>query len=107
MGAPVNHKRIRERYTPKPNAGERAHHLRVMERGCLVCKREAIAHHILQGSPNKRWRRDHQLVVPLCDRHHTELHANGSERAWQKLEGLDLAHEAEFLRTESIMEGIL
>jgi hypothetical protein len=39
---------------------------------------------------------------------HTELHdVIGDEIAWQEKYGLDLAFEAETLRGESIMEGVL
>ena len=107
MGAPVNHKRIRERYNPVPNASERRHHARVMERGCLVCQGEAIAHHILQSSPHKRWRRDHLQVVPLCDACHRGLHGNGDEIAWQDSFRLDLANEAQMLKLESMQEGLI
>jgi hypothetical protein len=103
----INHGRNKPKYSPVPNAQERRHMSRVMERGCLVCGGQAIAHHILQHSQHKRWRRDHQQVVPLCDRHHAELHGNGNEIAWQEGHGLDLAEEAQMLLLESVMEGIL
>lgn len=107
MGYPVNHKRIREKYNPEPNAAERRHHARVMQDGCLVCGGPAVVHHVLQNTPNKRWRRDHKIVVPLCDPHHRELHNHGNEAEWQKPHGLDLVWEAETRRNESIYEGIL
>ncbi len=80
--------------------------MRVMELGCLVCGGQSIAHHILQDSPHKRWRRDHLQVVPLCDSHHRELHANGNELAWQEIYGLDLADEARLLELASIYAGV-
>lgn len=105
MGAPA--KRIKEKYNPTPTASEKRHHIRVMADGCLVCGKTAIAHHIMQSSPNKRWRRDHQLVVPLCHFHHDQLHASGNELAWQEAANLDLSWEAETRRLESIYGGIL
>ncbi len=101
------HKPIREKYNPTPSAAEKRHHLRVMREGCMVCQGEAIAHHILQDSPYKRWRRDHRQVVPLCDTHHRELHASGDEIAWQQEHGLELANHARLLELESVDEGIL
>lgn len=107
MGAPVNHKRIKAKYNPIPTAREKRHHLRVMADGCLVCGKPAVAHHIMQDSKSKRWRRDHELVVPLCHFHHDQLHRNGNEIEWQETCNLDLAWEAETRRLESIHEGIL
>lgn len=107
MGYQVNHKRTRERYNPTPNAAEKRFHLSVMERGCLVCGADAIAHHVLQDTPNKRWRRDHLIVVPLCDPHHRELHGTGDELEWQAGYELDLANEAEFYRLEALQGGLI
>jgi hypothetical protein len=109
MGYEPNHKRIRERYNPTPTEREKRHHLRVMDLPCLVCLATpcGVFHHLLQNCAGKRWRRDHEFGVPLCDPCHRGLHANGSEIAWQGSFGLDLAQEAEFLRLESVNEGIL
>ena len=101
------HKPIREKYSPTPSAAEKRHHLRVMGQGCMVCQAEAIAHHILQKSPYKRWRRDHRQVVPLCDAHHRELHAHGDEREWENGYQLELANHARMLELASVYEGIL
>ena len=100
--------RTKPRYNPKPNAKERAHHLRVMGLGCLVTGGDAIAHHILQPCVGKRWRRDHAFVVPIAPHLHTELHdVIGDEIAWQNKYGLNLADVASFLRLESMNEGVL
>ena len=107
MGAPVNHRRLKPKYNPTPNSRERKHHAFVMEQGCLVCGGPSVGHHVLQDTPNKRWRRDHQILVPLCDGHHRELHANGNEIKWQQGHGLNLSKEAEFYRLQSIYMGIL
>lgn len=107
MVKPTGH--IKERYKRDPNAAERRHHMRVLCLPCLVCQVEpcGVAHHILQDSPYKRFRRDHRQVVNLCDPHHRELHANGNELAWQDAHELDLLNQARMLELESIMEGIL
>jgi len=100
--------RIKPKAGRKASPAERRHHMAVMAYGCLVCGRDAVAHHILQDSPSKVGRRDHSLVVPLCSVHHAELHDTfGDELAWQKKHGLNLANEAEFYRAESVMGGIL
>lgn len=38
---------------------------------------------------------DDKYTVPLCRTHHMELHANGDERLWWDLQGVD---PEEFLR---------
>jgi hypothetical protein len=78
-----------------------------MERGCLVCGRDAVAHHVMQDCLGKRWRRDHEFVVPLCNDCHGDLHLNDSETAWQDSFSLDLPRIAEDLRDGSYEEGIL
>jgi hypothetical protein len=99
--------RTKPRYNPKPSARERDHHAAVMECGCLVCGRDAIAHHVMQDCAGKRWRRDHEFVVPLCNECHTGLHRHGSEASWQEGFSLDLQCIAEDLRDVSYEEGIL
>jgi hypothetical protein len=99
--------RTKEKYNPTPSPSEKAHHLRVMALGCLICRGDAVAHHILQRSPHKHWRRDHQQVVPLCGPHHGELHGMGDEIKFEQKYGLDLAGEAWALQLESIHGGIL
>jgi len=107
MGYQVNHGRIREKYNPIPNAKEYAHHLRVMELPCIGCGGYAgNAHHVLEESPFKRWRRDHRIVVPVCHYCHTQIHdVHGTERKWRP--DLDCIAEARMLELESITEGVL
>ena len=107
MGYQPDHRPIREKYSPVRTAREKRHKRFIEEQGCLVCGGPSVGHHVLQETPNKRWRRDHQILVPLCDGHHRELHANGNEIKWQQGHGLNLSKEAEFYRLQSIYAGIL
>jgi hypothetical protein len=76
---------------------------------CICCGREGgVFHHLLADSPSKAGRRDHCQVVPLYSHNHAELHTiYGNELAWQDNYGLDFASEAQFLRLQSVEEGLL
>lgn len=97
-----------------PTAKERKHIERVMSLGCLVCKAPASAHHVT-GSSHVMGRlpRSHELVVPLCPKHHQVIHGPRESvealghRGFYRAHKIDLLAEAEFLRLESIQEGIL
>lgn len=84
MGWSPNHKRIRERYNPVMTAAEKEHAMRVMERACFGCGyHQTIAHHTLLSFPEKRWRRDHDWLLPVCYACHTNIHDNfGDETVW-------------------------
>jgi len=109
MGAKVTHKRIKEKYSRTPNAREREHHERVMQEPCAACgiRPCGVAHHLMQDAPDKRWRRDHQFTVPLCDPCHRALHAHGGEAKWSLENGFNAVHVARFERLVSQQEGIL
>ena len=105
MGAPVRHGRIKPKYNRVPNAKERRHHERLMNLPCLACGGAGgVFHHLLSDCSGKRWRRDHEWGLPLCDPCHRALHAHGNEREWGKF---DPVNEAAMLRLESMQEGIL
>jgi hypothetical protein len=110
---PKNHKhgRIKEKYNPKPNAKEKVHHIRMIGNDFCVCGCGQIAdvvHHILQEHPQKRWRRDHQLVAPMFHKCHMHLHdVFGDEIAWQAQHGVDLAQEVINQWNISIYRGAL
>jgi len=102
------HKPIRPKYNPRPNARELRHHRRLQELPCIACGGVGgVFHHLLTSCPDKRWRRDHELGLPMCNACHCALHADGNERRWCEREGFDPVREAVFLRNESIYEGIL
>ena len=105
MGAPVRHGRIKPKYNPVPNAKERRHHERLMNLPCLACGGAGgVVHHVLTRHFEKRWRRDHEWVLPMDDNCHRALHAHGNEREWCNF---DPVNEAAMLRLESITIGIL
>jgi hypothetical protein len=96
-----------ERYNRVPTENERAHIERVMALPCCGCGIEpaGVAHHVLQPTPSKRWRRDHRIVIPLCNDCHVALHHAGSEGAWRT--DVDCVRIAEYELLISVNEGIL
>lgn len=108
MGAPVNHRRIKPKYNPVPNARERRHHERLIAMPCKACGGAGgVFHHLLSDCNGKRWRRDHEWGLPLCDPCHRALHAHGNEWEWCRQAGFDVVDEAKIERLVSVMEGIL
>jgi hypothetical protein len=107
MDSKINHNRTKERYNPRPNAGERRHHIRLMEMPCFGCGAtpSGVFHHLLADSPSKKWRRDHRIGLALCDSCHRALHMAGSESKWRP--DLDSVNEAETNLMVSINAGIL
>jgi len=100
--------RIKPKYNPVPNAKERRHHERLISMPCIACKGSGgVAHHVLTAHFEKRWRRDHEWVLPMCDSCHRALHSHGDEQRWCNALGFDPIHEAEILRHESINAGVL
>lgn len=84
MGWSPRHNRMKERYNPVMNAAEKEHALFVMEQLCFGCGyHQTVAHHTLLAAPEKRWRRDHRWLLPVCYACHTNIHDNfGDEVAW-------------------------
>lgn len=100
--------RIKEKYSPKPNARELRHHIRLCNLPCIACGGAGgVFHHLLSEATGKRWRRDHEYGLPMCDHCHRALHAHGDERAWCQVQGFDAGTEAAMFRLESIQAGIL
>ena len=100
-------KPIKDKYHAKPNARELRFHLWLIENvPCVHSDMNAeCVHHILQSHPAKRWRRDHEFVVPMTNEAHIALHAAGSERAFDSDKDYgELAIECHKLATE---EGVL
>lgn len=114
MGYKPSHKRIKAKPSAPATAKERAHMERVAAMPCLVCGETATVHHVT-GSAHVMGRlpRSHELVVPLCPVHHQIQHGPKESvealghRGFYKIYKIDLLAEAEFLRLESIQEGIL
>lgn len=92
---------------------------------CLVCSRGALprlaewewentvsqAHHLTHAQPKARGlKAGDQWVVPLCVAHHDpnhsgSVHANGAERAWWAMKGVDPLPIAEALWAASVAAG--
>lgn len=94
------HKPIREKYNPTPSAAEKRFHLLMMNMPCDACSYEpcGVFHHLLTDTPEKRWRRDHMMGLPLCDHCHRDLHASGDEWAWCAARGFDPVKRAVYYR---------
>lgn len=72
-------------------SAERAHMDRVAALGCYLCRylgygpSPAQIHHVREGQGMAQ-RAQHWLVVPLCDRHHSNASPDGihgQRRAWK------------------------
>jgi hypothetical protein len=101
--------RTKERYNPRPNAGERRFHIELMDMQCAGCHRQrcGVFHHLLSNTPVKRWRRDHEVGLPLCDPCHRDLHSCGDEWSWCMARGFDPVALAVKLRDDAREKGIL
>ncbi len=92
MGWAPNHRRIKERYNPTPNAEEQWHEDRLKKLPCFGCGRfGGFAHHVMTDFPGKRWRRDHRYQLPICHGCHQGkggIHDLGSERKWLERMGM-------------------
>lgn len=86
MGWRPDHKRIKPKYSPTPNAEEARHEARLEKLPCYGCGRFGVAcHHTLLNFPEKRFRRDHRYQLPVCyDCHQGPqgIHGIGSEATW-------------------------
>lgn len=99
--------RIKPKYSPKPTAEEMRHRHRVQLLDCFGCgvSGKSEAHHTLLKFEEKRWRRDHRFLIPLCPSCHTGrygVHGLGSEALWCERNGKDT--EAECKRLWAISE---
>lgn len=69
MGYKPDHKRIKPKRVRPPNAAEKRHIERIVEKRCLVCRRAAEYHHI-HSDGFGRVLKDHRFGAPLCPDHH-------------------------------------
>ena len=69
----------------------KAHLALVASQSCLVCKKAPCdPHHLKMAQPRSLGRKvSDEFTVPLCRRHHRELHRHGNERAWWQNQGID------------------
>ena len=104
------HKPIREQYNRHPTAAEKRFHLWLMDMPCEACGIEpcGVFHHLLSDAPGKRWRRDHELGLPLCHNCHTGLHDDdGDEILWCLLNGFSGIKRAVAYRADGRRNGLL
>jgi hypothetical protein len=68
----------------------KAHLAFVASQPCLVCQTGACdAHHLKMAQPRSLGRKvSDEFTVPLCRRHHNELHRQGNEAAWWQNQGI-------------------
>ena len=69
----------------------KAHLAFVAAQPCLVCQSGACdAHHLKMAQPHSLGRKvSDEFTVPLCRKHHQELHRHGDERAWWQNHQID------------------
>lgn len=88
---------------------------RIAKLPCLVCRAWPVQLHHVSGSSHVMGRlpRSHELVVPLCPKHHQVIHGPRESvealghRGFFKMHKIDLLAEAQFQQLMSIQEGIL
>jgi len=74
----------------QPVFRSRAYLMHVASIGCLICRAPAQAHHLLRA-PGKGMgmKAGDNWCIPLCPKHHRELHASGDETGWLDVYGID------------------
>jgi hypothetical protein len=83
---------------PAPRKRSKTHLLFVGGQPCLVCQQYPCdAHHLKFAQPRALGRKvSDEFTVPLCRRHHQDLHRHGNEKAWWtnlQLDPLPIAKE--------------
>lgn len=75
----------------------------VKEHGCCICRNPtADAHHLRSiGHPaSAALKNGDDFTIPLCRRHHDELHAFGDEKLFLDMNGVDATSLVAQLRAE-------
>ena len=67
------------------------HLARIAEKACCCCGQMPVqVHHLLRGgNRGMGMRNGDDMTIPLCFRHHTELHAAGNETAFLGMFGIN------------------
>jgi hypothetical protein len=86
----------------------KSHLLFVSQQPCLICKQTpSDAHHLKFAQLRALGRKvSDEFTVPLCRKHHQDLHRHGNERAWwanMQIEPLPLAKELWESRTIDLL----
>jgi hypothetical protein len=69
---------------------DKAHLRHVAAQPCVLCARPAEPHHIRFAQPRALGRKvSDQFTVPLCRKHHRDVHHSGNEAAWWHDMGID------------------
>lgn len=101
MGWKPNHRRIKPKYNPIPNAEERRHEQRLEKLPCIGCgRRGGVCHHTMLSFPAKRFRRDHRFQVPVCPDCHVGkrgIHGIGNEALWWESIGWSVEQAVEYI----------
>ena len=77
---------------PEPRRVRDRDHVRyVAKQPCLICGRQPCDAHLLRYSQSRALGRkvSDEFTVPLCRRHHREVHGCGDEVAWWRKSGID------------------
>ena len=76
----------------------------VASQPCLLCSSQPCdAHHLRFSQPRALGRKvGDDFTVPLCRRHHRDLHDSGNEAAWWHDMGIDALEIAKDLWNESV-----
>jgi len=103
------HTSIREQYNPRPTAKEKRFHLWLMDMPCEACGIEpcGVFHHLMSEIDGKRWDRDHEVGISLCDPCHRELHRSGDELVWCVANGVDAITSAWDNRAAGRRKGLI
>lgn len=84
------------------NRATRLYFDRIRDYGCIICRQEAVIHHVMSDVPGKVGRRDDRFVIPLCPTHHNmgndSVHLLGSERKFEQVHGVNIPTVAVMLR---------
>jgi len=85
----------------------KAHRVMVAARPCVVCEEMPChAHHVTFAQPRGlSLKVSDEFTVPLCVKHHNEVHAKGNEAGWWRGQGIDPLVHAQ--RLWAITAGLL
>lgn len=92
----VTQLRMKPKAKVAPGGLEVRHVARIAAMGCLVCGAPPHVHHVKPTGGSRR--RNHRMVAPLCETHHTGsrgFHGLGSNEAFERAYEIDLVEWAQ------------